>query len=156
MVVLGAAEPDCRAALLPLVTEHPGALRVITNARWREGMSTSLRAGLSALADFQPEAVLVLVADQARLTAGSLRLLLDAHAAAGTPITAARYSGQMGVPAIFHAKLFQELAGLTGDQGARRLMDPARTTAVDLPEAAFDLDTPEDLAEIERSRSFVS
>ena len=62
-------------------------------------------------------------------------------------IVAARYAGRLGAPALFTREHFAALAALTGEEGARDLIhaDPTRVAAVDLPELAHDLDTPEDL-----------
>jgi molybdenum cofactor cytidylyltransferase len=155
-VVLGAFEQPCRDVLAGL----PASLRIVVNPAWESGMSASLRAGLAAIgvdagtvtrADVResiPESILVLVSDQARLTGDSLGRLLRRHAESDAPVTAARYGGRLGVPAIFRRELLPALAALTGDQGARRLLVQWADTAavVDLPEAAFEVDTPEDLS----------
>ncbi len=161
-VVLGAEEQACRRALADLAAPLPAELRLVVNRDWAEGMSGSLRAGLAELGPSAPReqaappsapaSVLVLVSDQVGLTVGSLERLLHAHAAGNTPATAARYQGRRGVPAIFRRELLPALAGLGGDQGARRLLESLDegVCCVDLPEAAYDLDTPEDLARLVR------
>jgi CTP:molybdopterin cytidylyltransferase MocA len=57
----------------------------------------------------------------------------------------------MGVPAIFPRSMFQRLAQLRGDQGARALLrrNADRTVRVTMPSAAVDVDTPEDLLAID-------
>jgi CTP:molybdopterin cytidylyltransferase MocA len=147
IVVVGACEQPCRGALDGLP-----AVRIVHNSSWAQGMSTSLRAGVAALeGDGMPKSTLVLVCDQFGLTARSLERLLSAHADSTAPATAARYAGKLGVPAVFRAEMLPALATLSGDQGARRLLNAwaDRVTAVDLPEAAADLDTPADLAWLE-------
>jgi molybdenum cofactor cytidylyltransferase len=148
VVVLGADEDACRQVLVDLArvgTEARIDLHILVNEDWRTGMSTSLRAGLAAIGG--PHSVLVLVSDQVRLTADSLRRLLSKHRAAQVPLTSARYHGKLGVPAIFAPALHPELAAITGDKGARELLATwgDRAAIVDLPEAAADLDTPADL-----------
>ena len=97
------------------------------------------------------DAVLLLVCDQPRLTASALRQLRQLHERSGRPMTAAQYSGRLGVPAIFSRALFAELAQVAGDQGARAILAAHRKEAacLDLPEAAFDIDTVADLAALE-------
>ncbi|HEY0785133.1 MAG TPA: nucleotidyltransferase family protein, partial [Acidobacteriaceae bacterium] len=126
VVVLGAAEAGCRRALAGL---QP-APHVVVNERWQEGMSGSLRVGLgeleSALGDARltrPQSALMLVCDQVRLTTAGLEELVRVHASGDWLVTAARYGGRLGVPAIFRAELWPELARLSGDQGARRLLE---------------------------------
>jgi molybdenum cofactor cytidylyltransferase len=152
VVVLGAVDQPCREALATLPTALLPALRIVVNPDWADGMSTSLRVGCAVLSGDPelPESTLVLVTDQFRLTAGSLTQLLQAHAQTAAPVTAAFYSGRLGVPAIFRRALLPALASLSGDQGARRLLAAwaDKATAVPLPEAADEVDTPEDLANL--------
>ncbi len=170
VVVLGACDQPCREALADLGVGDSGTVRIVVNPDWAEGMSTSLRAGLAALAAFAPptergerqsipaspptpsaQSVLILVSDQLRLTSNSLTRLLHAHEQSQAPVTAARYSGRLGVPSIFRPELLPALATLAGDQGARLLLKrwADHATTVDLPEAAAELDTPEDLAALQ-------
>ena len=138
-VVLGAHGAD----LAPSV----GATRVIHNPRWMEGLSTSIAAGVSGLGD-DVDHVMLLLADQVALTPGHLAGLIDHHLGRLHPgITCARYNGVLGIPALFAREWFPTLLNLRGDRGARDLLrsDWARPAVVDLPEAAIDIDTPEDL-----------
>ena len=59
---------------------------------------------------------------------------------------ASRYAGVVGVPAVFPAAFFPELAQVQGDQGARRILvrHAAETSTIDFPEGSFDVDTPAD------------
>ncbi len=60
------------------------------------------------------------------------------------------YAGQRGNPVLVTRALFPEIAMLTGDEGARRLLkraDPARIVEVEFSNRAvtLDIDTPDDL-----------
>ncbi len=156
VVVLGACDQPCRQALAGL-SPSLSQLHILVNPAWVEGMSTSLRLGVQALEGApgastagQPVSVLIMVCDQVRITGNSLQRLLRTHRESQAPVTAARYAGRLGVPAVFSAELLPALAALTGDQGARRLLEQwaDRVIAVDMPEAAVELDTPEDLAKL--------
>lgn len=138
------------------------AVEIVVNENWQEGMGASLRTGMEAVQklDPLPEAVLILVCDQPRLSANHLRTLVDNHQSAsrsansvtaGVIITASVYAGRAGVPAVFSSGLFSELAASSGDQGARRLMGAhaGRIQGIPWPEGDQDLDRPEDLATIE-------
>lgn len=143
VVVLGAHA----AALRPLLAPHP--VLVVENAAWAEGMASSLREGVATLTQFSRrlEAAVVVLADQPALDAAVIRRLIAEHHASGRDLVAARYSGRHGAPALFHRRLFPRLAALTGEAGARELLnggDPP-VAAVELPALAADLDTPEDL-----------
>jgi molybdenum cofactor cytidylyltransferase len=101
------------------------------------------------------EAVAVLVCDQARLSAGHLRALMDRHAARqvadSRAITASLYAGRAGVPAIFGAAWFSELEACSGDRGARDLLraQAAEVQGIPWPAGEADIDRPEDLTTIE-------
>ena len=108
-------------------------------------MGSSLRAGMAALlaADPLPKRVLLLVCDQPLLNEQHLRLLLKTPSPHG--ITAAAYEGRLGVPAVFRQEHYAALAAGRGDAGARDLLRSLPVTAVELPEASVDIDTPEQL-----------
>ncbi len=153
LAALGVAEASARTELGPphpalASSETPGkkAGPLIASDGSRAGAPSISLAGLPASA-LVPSA-LVLVTDQVRLTPASLERLLRAHHAGASPVTAALYGGRLGVPAIFRAALLPELAALSGDQGARKLLAAwaDRAIQVPMPEAAFEVDTPEDLA----------
>jgi molybdenum cofactor cytidylyltransferase len=65
-----------------------------------------------------------------------------------------RYGEVAGAPALIARPLFADVAGLTGDAGARRLAAgrPDQVAEVPLaPDEAWDVDTPEDLARLRRA-----
>ena len=144
VVVLGAHAERIRPTLarLPvLVAENPA---------WTEGMAASIRAGVTTLQQFSRhlDGALLALCDQPAFSAATIERLLAARAESGRSIVAARYSGRLGAPALFLREHFPALAALTGEEGARALLhaDPERVAAVDLPELAVDLDTPDDVA----------
>ncbi|NND37765.1 MAG: nucleotidyltransferase family protein [Gammaproteobacteria bacterium] len=139
IVVTGAIRRPIVDALAGLPVE------VVANDDWREGMASSIRAGIRAMPP-DVAACLVCLTDQPRVGAAELGKLVDAWRLAPQSIAASRYAGALGVPAIFPAGYFDRLADLRGDRGARSLIGAATDViCVDLPEAAVDLDTPEDV-----------
>ena len=121
------------------------AAKLIVNHRWQEGIGQSLAVGVEHL-QHQYQAVLVLLADQARVQARHLKAMLKAFD--DERIVCAHYQGARGVPAIFPNRYFDSLEQLSGDQGAKGILQKAEDSLVemDLPEAAFDIDTVEDLS----------
>jgi molybdenum cofactor cytidylyltransferase len=144
IVVLGAGAAD----LAPLLKHSPGS--VVVNHEWREGLASSIRAGLARLPG-SCRAVMLLLADQAAVTADDLRRLAGSWRKQPLHPAAALYSGTVGVPAIFPRSAFRDLAGLHGDEGARRLLRRGfdQLVRVPMPSAAIDIDTPEDLLALE-------
>jgi molybdenum cofactor cytidylyltransferase len=77
--------------------------------------------------------------------------LLAAHARSGKPIVAPVYRGTRGTPVLFSSELFPELRVLTGDAGARALLDARAERVALVPfDVAMpaDVDTPEDYARL--------
>lgn len=143
VVVLGANA----VAIRPVIGHLP--VLVIENPAWSEGMASSIREGVTTLRQFSRtlDAAVLALCDQPGFSAATVESLLVAHRATGRGIVAARYSGRLGAPALFAREHFAALTALTGEEGARDLLnaDPARVAAVELPELARDLDTPADL-----------
>ncbi len=122
--------------------------RVISNEEWREGMASSLRAGVRAVLEQRPpvSGVLVMVCDQLELSAEHLRRLLAAHRAAPDHAIASQYAGRSGVPVVIPGEMFPALLELTGDQGARVILQQAsRIIRIEFPNGERDLDSPDDL-----------
>jgi CTP:molybdopterin cytidylyltransferase MocA len=144
IVVLGAEALRLRA----LLRRDRAPARVVLNARWQDGLASSLRTGLAAVPR-EADAVLVLLVDQPELTAGALARLIAAWRRRPRMPAAAFYAGRAGVPAILPRRSWPAVRRLRGDVGARALLrDAVELTPVDLPEAQLDVDTPEDLARL--------
>jgi len=139
-VVLGAHA----AELSPLLKHTPAS--VVINRDWREGIASSIRTGVARL-PASVDGVLLLLVDQAALTAEDLRRLVSGWRRQPHSVVAAQYESVIGVPAIFPRSEFAHLIELRGDQGARMLLRrrSANLVRVPLESAAIDIDSPEDL-----------
>jgi molybdenum cofactor cytidylyltransferase len=140
VVVLG----DQRLRLRNLLARRRRDVTVVANPDWQEGLATSLRAGVRAVPE-DAAAVLIALVDQPHLeTADFARLAARWRRRPGRP-AAAWYHEQPGVPAVIPRRWFGQLAGLSGDTGARRLLRQlGELTLVNMPAAGFDVDTPAD------------
>ncbi len=141
-VVVGAHAERVSRALDGVVVQ------VVQNPEWQLGMSTSLHYGVrAAMKDGVPEDVLLLVCDQPRISSELLRRMREGHLRKRSCITAAKYGGSLGVPAIFSQAYFGELESVAGDRGARAILmrHSAEVDPVPFEGGAFDIDTPEDL-----------
>jgi molybdenum cofactor cytidylyltransferase len=129
---------------------HDLPVRFAVNPRPEDGQGASIAAGAAALAP-ATRAVLVALGDQPRLPSTVIPSLLATFAQRGAAIVAPVYRGVQGTPVLFAAETFPELAGLTGDAGARTLVraHPERVALVELDHPMpVDVDTPEDLAKL--------
>jgi molybdenum cofactor cytidylyltransferase len=123
------------------------AARIVHNVEWREGMASSIRAGLAALGDRSGvDGVLLLVSDQPRISAELLQRILETFDGTPEGIVACEYAGALGVPALFGSARFDELSRLRGDRGAKQVLldHEARVRRVPWPEGALDVDRPGD------------
>lgn len=146
-VILGAHAQRVEAALEGL------DVVCLPNARWIEGMASSIRAGV-AWADAQGfDDVVVLVADQLRVTRDHVDALVRTQRR-GHTMTASRYCGVLGVPAIFGRPHFPALMALVGDRGARDVLRASpEIAAVDWTDGAFDIDAPQDVLRLTPPRA---
>jgi molybdenum cofactor cytidylyltransferase len=140
VAVLGARAEEVAAELTGTGAD------LVVNARWEEGMASSIRAGIGRLRETAPSAaaVIVLLADQPHVSESLLRSLAERLGLQSA--AACRYEGVLGPPAIFSATLFDRLEALTGDEGARCLLRSGdlSVAAIDFPAGALDIDAPGD------------
>ncbi len=141
IVVLGASASQIREALAGR------AVALVDNARWPEGMSTSVKAGLSAVCP-DTEGVLFVLGDQPGLRTEHIHALIEAFAASTADIIYPTFGGRRGNPVLMSRVTFPALQELAGDQGGRALISSGRfeTLAVEVEDAGVlvDIDTPED------------
>lgn len=124
-------------------------INIIRNTSWRDGMGTSIACGLKEIIKQWPDSVgiLIMLADQPLMTTEHLNDLILNFSSSGGIITATEYPGsKRGVPAIFPARCFEELRGLTKDKGARDMLNSkeVEVKTVSNPDIVFDIDTQED------------
>lgn len=125
-------------------------VQIAVNAAPEEGQASSVRVGIAAL-PAAVDAVLIALGDQPTLSPAVIPALLAARRVSPKPIVAPRYREGQGNPVLFRREIFPELLRLTGDQGARPVIqkEPARVEWVelDLPMPP-DVDTPDDYEKI--------
>ncbi len=125
-------------------------VRCIRNATPWAGMGISLATGANALGT-EPEAAFVVLGDMPTLKPGTLAIMLDAlDPKGGHDIVVPVHDGRRGHPVLFAARYFTQLCALSGDTGARAILNahPERVHAqpVDDPGTLLDIDTPADLS----------
>ena len=125
-------------------------VQIAVNPAPEEGQASSLRAGIAAL-PAAVDAVLIALGDQPSLAPSIIPALLAARRTSPKLIVAPRYRDGQGNPVLFKREIFPELLRLTGDQGARPIIqkEPARVEWVelDLPMPP-DVDTLDDYEKI--------
>ena len=121
----------------------------VHNPAYREGLSGSIRAGLSALPD-SAEAALVCLGDMPLVTSGHVERLVAAFDPdEGREICVPVFEGKRGNPVLFARRFFAEMAAVRGDTGARHLIGRYEAgvceVAMDDRSVLVDVDSPEAL-----------
>ena len=159
VVVLGREAEAVRACVADLDSSF------VVNRAFASGMSSSLRTGVEyALAQWaDAEGVLIALGDQPLAGTGIVEVLLDHFR--NVPdrgerplIIAPRYRGELGNPVLFDRALASELLAVTGDRGARSVVerDPTRVHYVEFDRAVpRDVDTPGDVTALSAELRFL-
>ena len=120
---------------------------LVINANWSDGMSASIGAAMKYLGESGKDfdGVLFCLSDQPLLDFNYYNDLIDKFLTSTEEIVYSKYSKSYGVPAIFPKTMFHELENLSGDKGAKSLIQRnlERAQWVDASSLAVDLDTME-------------
>ena len=143
IVVLGHEANGVGATLSGITDER---LELIGNGRYSEGMGTSLARGAQACL-WGTNAIVVALGDAPFFSTDDVKALLDAHAG-GAAIAVPVFQGRRGHPVVLDGSFREELEGLTGDTGARQILEreSASVVEVELSDDGFlvDIDDPDD------------
>ena len=127
-------------------------VRLLWNPDHAQGLSTSLRAGVSGLPS-GARAVAICLGDMPLVRPGHIDTLIRAFLTDSEgSIFVPTWQGQRGNPVLWTVDLLPEIGTLTGDVGAKALMSrhptKVREVPVDEPGVLTDVDTPEALREL--------
>lgn len=141
--------PDDAALIAEL---RAAGATIVLNEDARTGMASSIRRGVRSLPP-EADAVVIGLGDQPRVPSGLVHEVIAAWRTLGTPIVAVAYTRDnarvIAPPTLFARPLFDELEQLTGDSGARSVIehDLSRVTFVTVAGAPpVDVDEPGDLS----------
>jgi molybdenum cofactor cytidylyltransferase len=139
VVVVGSSAGE----VIPVIKDLQ--VRIVNNQRWMDGMSTSLKVGLSEMPD-DLGGVVFLQADQPQIPELLIKSLIEAHQVGLRPIIAPQIDGQRGNPVLFDVDTFSDLLSVEGDQGGRALFSryPVEWVTWHDPKILLDIDSPDD------------
>ena len=130
-------------------------LKIVVNEFYREGMGTSLRAGLSALPS-EVDAALIVLADQPFVRSTTFDQIIDHYQQNNAQIVIPTYRGFRGNPVLLDRSVFAEVTGLTGDIGCRAIFGNHLEGIAKVPVGdvgiLLDLDSKDDVARLEDFR----
>lgn len=150
--VIVVVQPTDDARKLALASLNPRLVRCVDVDGPDIGLGVSIAAGAAAARDDWP--LMILPGDMPDLSADDLSQVLRAFSAQPDRITrGSSADGKSGHPVIFPARYLPRLRRLSGDDGARSIVEGEDVALVTLPgqHALTDLDTPEDWATWRRS-----
>jgi molybdenum cofactor cytidylyltransferase len=151
VLVLGHAHQEILKALEQKLGHSK--LSVEINPDYTLGQSRSLFYGLSRIKD-TITTVMFLLADQPLVDTATLDFLLDSSIASDKDICVPTLEGRRGNPCIFKKAIFAQIMKITGDIGARRIIEANANRVlkveIDNPHFFLDVDTPEDLEKVKQ------
>jgi molybdenum cofactor cytidylyltransferase len=133
-----------------IIQEEIKDLRVqfLYNKDWKEGMSSSIRNGLSFLLkeELLIDVLIIMVSDQPFVSQSLLNEMIIKYKESKKPIIACAYKDTVGVPVLFDSTFFNDLLALQGQSGAKKIIAQNRssTETIPFPMGYVDIDTKED------------
>jgi molybdenum cofactor cytidylyltransferase len=126
-------------------------ITIFEHEHWNNGLGSSIAFGVTHLSSLNfYDAVFIILADQPLIDAQYLKGMLKEYERDTAIIVATKYPNNNGVPAIFAKEYFDDLVNLTGDTGAKYLINTKNVVCIDPKEKSIDIDTWE---EYERLRN---
>ena len=152
VLVLGYKAEKIRKELKPYLPNQK--LKVIINGDYRDGISSSIVAGLSKVEDAYDH-IMIILADMPHISSSLINLLIRQYLTSRLPLGAITIRAKRSHPVIFGRELYHELHKLQADVGARDLFRKYsdRVCFVE-PEDFYDdidIDTPQDYIEFKNS-----
>ena len=144
IVVTGHVAPEVEAAV------EGRAVAIVHAPDYATGMAASLKAGITAVPK-DAAAALVVLGDMPLVSPGAIDRLIDAYDPdEGRTIVVPTHRGRRGNPVLWDRRHFPEIMALTGDEGARRilerLIEEVTEVAMDEDSVLRDFDTRDALA----------
>ena len=140
LVVTGYQQQEVQAALSGF------GVRFVENADYRKGLSTSLKVGIRALGG-DIDGALVVLGDMPLVEKAVLKCLTESFKST-SDICTVSFAGKRGNPVLWGRDYFDEILQLTGDTGARMLLEKhspeVRTMEVETDSVLRDFDSPGD------------
>ena len=122
--------------------------RIIVNPNWISGLSSSIKCGISSLAE-DIEGAFVILLDQPFISIRLFNDMIDLFYKNQSMITAPRVGRQQANPVLFRRDIFPELLQISGDKGAKGLLKKYKVKWLDWQDGnlLFDIDSQEDYQE---------
>ena len=151
IVVLGHHAAEIEASFAPA-----GAVKVIVNADYKQGMLTSLQAGLRAAPADAPAVMFTLV-DHPAVRPGTIDRLIEEFHHGSSLLAIPRYGERRGHPVILARRVADEILALPPEGSAKDIIRSHRAETLfvdgDDPGVLCDVDLPSDYQALLQDRS---
>src|SRR5215218_9779553 len=97
---------------------------LVENKQWEQGMGTSISKGIAVLKSLKPaiKAAVLAVCDQPFVSAALFAQMQALQNRSGKKIVACSYAETVGTPVLFEHTYFDALQQLSGQEGAKKLV----------------------------------
>ena len=125
--------------------------RIVINSSYKEGMSTSIQAGIKGLSK-KSEAALIILCDQPLIGHQVIDKIISYYKKNDYKIAVPFYKGFRGNPVLIDKSLFPEMMGISGDIGCRAIfgLHPDFILKVPMDDVSIlvDIDTQQEFEKI--------
>ncbi|QNR82746.1 nucleotidyltransferase family protein [Pedobacter riviphilus] len=123
-------------------------INFVINESWKNGMASSIVAGLSTLVkkNSEIESIIIAIADQPFIKMSNFNNLIEKQKETGKNIIASAYNETIGTPVLFKKDYFEALLSLKGSEGAKSILKqyPQDLETVAFEHGGIDIDTETD------------
>lgn len=144
VLVVGARADDVQATLTP----RPW-LEVVVAKGWRDGLSQSLRTGLTALEGTGVTAALITLVDLPDVGTTVYRRVIESVEPVPDALARATYAGIPGHPVLLGRAWWSRARTASGDEGARSVLASHRHTLIECSDLATGRDIDDATAAVE-------
>jgi molybdenum cofactor cytidylyltransferase len=142
---------DCKPVIVVLganadkIAPMPATI-TLYNKDWKEGMASSIKIAIQEIKRHDTiDDVLIMLCDQPFVSSDLIDKMLHTKARSQSAIVACSYNNTVGVPALFDRSLFIELLSLSGNEGAKIILNHSKNiTLVPFDLGSVDIDTDAD------------
>lgn len=128
-------------------------LKVVTNPRHTEGISESVKLGLKSI-DPKSQAAVIGLGDKPLLLASTIEEIIAVFEESRSKIVVPTYREKRGNPILFDRSLFGRMLHISGDIGAKSVIEKNEADVLELPVrdegVLIDVNTPADIRKAER------
>lgn len=149
-IVIGAHNTVINTELDKL--DNTALITILYHKDWQQGLGSSIAFACQYLdKKYNYSHIVLLLLDQVLVTVSDIQRLLNQSQSNPDDVICSQYQEQIGVPAIFPQDQLSALSQLTGDKGAKHLLQQNKKKhLVPLANASWDIDTPQQLIEIRK------